>query len=162
MTSIPTTNYEMFRNAILNEIARCVHMPSNKALADSSRYNYSSGRLDHQTYSDRGCGERRFRALSEVASFQVAESLRDSRVSSGAFRVSERRVYNRGRISLRFGNSDRGDGERRFRALSEVASFQVAESLRYSRVSSGAFRVSERRVYNRGRISLGFGNYDRG
>lgn len=46
----PTTTYEMFRNAILNEIARCVHMPRNKALADSSSYNYSSGRLDHQTY----------------------------------------------------------------------------------------------------------------
>lgn len=46
----PTTTYEMFRNAILNEIARCVHMPKNKALADSSAYNYSSGRLDHQTY----------------------------------------------------------------------------------------------------------------
>ena len=46
----PTTTYEMFRNAILNEIARCVHMPRNKALADSSAYNYSSGRLDHQTY----------------------------------------------------------------------------------------------------------------
>lgn len=46
----PTTGYEVFRNAILGEIARCVHMPSNKALADSSRYNYSSGRLDHQTY----------------------------------------------------------------------------------------------------------------
>lgn len=46
----PTTGYESFRNAILNEIARCVHMPSNKARADSSSYNYSSGRLDHQTY----------------------------------------------------------------------------------------------------------------
>jgi lambda family phage portal protein len=46
----PTTTYEMFRNAILNEVARCVHMPSNKARADSSNYNYSSGRLDHQTY----------------------------------------------------------------------------------------------------------------
>lgn len=46
----PTTNYEVFRNAILNEIARCVHMPANKARADSSAYNYSSGRLDHQTY----------------------------------------------------------------------------------------------------------------
>lgn len=46
----PTTTYEMFRNALLNEIARCVHMPANKARADSSGYNYSSGRLDHQTY----------------------------------------------------------------------------------------------------------------
>jgi lambda family phage portal protein len=46
----PTTTYKEFRDAILNEIARSVHMPSNKALADSSKYNYSSGRLDHQTY----------------------------------------------------------------------------------------------------------------
>jgi hypothetical protein len=48
----------MFRNAILNEVARCVHMPSNKALADSSRYNYSSGRLDHQTYYESIAVER--------------------------------------------------------------------------------------------------------
>jgi hypothetical protein len=46
----PTTTYTEFRNAILGEIARCVHMPKNKILADSSGYNYSSGRLDHQTY----------------------------------------------------------------------------------------------------------------
>jgi len=46
----PTTTYREFRDAILGEIARSVHMPSNKALADSSKYNYSSGRLDHQTY----------------------------------------------------------------------------------------------------------------
>lgn len=46
----PTTTYEMFRNAILQEIARCVHMPSNKARGDSSGYNYSSSRMDHQIY----------------------------------------------------------------------------------------------------------------
>ena len=46
----PTTSYEQFRNAILQEIARCVHMPSNKARGDSSAYNYSSARLDHQIY----------------------------------------------------------------------------------------------------------------
>ena len=46
----PTTSYEGFRNAILQEIARCVHMPSNKARGDSSSYNYSSARLDHQIY----------------------------------------------------------------------------------------------------------------
>jgi len=46
----PTTTYEMFRNAILGEIARCVNMPFNKSAGDSSKYNYSSGRLDHQTY----------------------------------------------------------------------------------------------------------------
>lgn len=46
----PTTTYEMFRNAILQEIARCVHMPTNKARGDSSGYNYSSSRMDHQIY----------------------------------------------------------------------------------------------------------------
>lgn len=46
----PTTTYEMFRNAILNEIARCLHMPFNIAAGNSSSYNYASGRLDHQTY----------------------------------------------------------------------------------------------------------------
>ncbi len=46
----PTTTYEMFRNAILNEIARCVHMPANKARCDSSGYNFASGKLDHGTY----------------------------------------------------------------------------------------------------------------
>jgi capsid protein len=46
----PTTTYEMFRNAILQEIARCIHMPTNKARGDSSGYNYSSARLDHQIY----------------------------------------------------------------------------------------------------------------
>jgi lambda family phage portal protein len=46
----PTTTYEVFRNAILQEIARCIHMPTNKARGDSSGYNYSSARLDHQIY----------------------------------------------------------------------------------------------------------------
>jgi lambda family phage portal protein len=46
----PTTTYEMFRNAILNEIARALHMPFNIAAGNSSGYNYASGRLDHQTY----------------------------------------------------------------------------------------------------------------
>lgn len=46
----PTTTFAEFRRAILNEAARCVSMPYNIAAADSSSYNYSSGRLDHQTY----------------------------------------------------------------------------------------------------------------
>ena len=49
----PATTYEMFKKAIINEIARCVSMPYNIAACDSSSYNYASGRLDHQTY-DRG------------------------------------------------------------------------------------------------------------
>lgn len=46
----PTSTYEGFRNAILQEIARCVHMPENKALGSSASYNYSSATLDDQIY----------------------------------------------------------------------------------------------------------------
>lgn len=46
----PTTTFEMFKREILREIARCLNMPYNVAAGDSSKYNYASGRLDHQTY----------------------------------------------------------------------------------------------------------------
>lgn len=46
----PTSTYGDFRDKILNEIARCMNMPFNIAAADSSNYNYASGRLDHQVY----------------------------------------------------------------------------------------------------------------
>lgn len=46
----PTTTYPEFKREILNEIARCLNMPLNVALGNSSGYNYASGRLDHQTY----------------------------------------------------------------------------------------------------------------
>lgn len=46
----PTTTYGNFKSEILNEIARCLNMPYNIAACNSSAYNYSSGRLDHQTY----------------------------------------------------------------------------------------------------------------
>jgi len=46
----PATTYDMFKREILNEIARCLNMPYNIAAANSSGYNYASGRLDHQTY----------------------------------------------------------------------------------------------------------------
>lgn len=46
----PTTTYPMFKSEIINEIARCLNMPFNVAAANSSGYNYSSGRLDHQVY----------------------------------------------------------------------------------------------------------------
>jgi lambda family phage portal protein len=46
----PTTTYGAFKTEILNEIARCLNMPFNIAACNSSSYNYSSGRLDHQTY----------------------------------------------------------------------------------------------------------------
>jgi lambda family phage portal protein len=46
----PATTYDMFKQEILNEIARCLNMPYNIAACNSSGYNYASGRLDHQTY----------------------------------------------------------------------------------------------------------------
>ncbi|MCX5684953.1 MAG: phage portal protein [Planctomycetota bacterium] len=46
----PATTYGEFKHEILNEIARCLNMPFNVAAGNSSGYNYSSGRLDHQTY----------------------------------------------------------------------------------------------------------------
>jgi lambda family phage portal protein len=46
----PTTTYGQFKAEILDEIVRCICMPHNIAAGNSSGYNYSSGRLDHQTY----------------------------------------------------------------------------------------------------------------
>lgn len=46
----PSTTYEMFVRLVIREAARCLDMPLNKALGDSSGFNYSSGRLDHQVY----------------------------------------------------------------------------------------------------------------
>lgn len=46
----PTTSYREFVECILREVCRCLSMPMNVALGDSSNYNYASGRLDHQTY----------------------------------------------------------------------------------------------------------------
>jgi len=46
----PATTYGEFKKEILNEIARCLNVPFNVAAGNSSGYNYSSGRLDHQTY----------------------------------------------------------------------------------------------------------------
>ncbi len=46
----PASTYGEFKKELLNEIARCLNMPFNIAAANSSGYNYASGRLDHQTY----------------------------------------------------------------------------------------------------------------
>jgi capsid protein len=46
----PTASHEAFHKSLINEQARPVSMPYNKAACDSSSYNYASGRLDHQTY----------------------------------------------------------------------------------------------------------------
>ena len=46
----PTTAFGDFRREILAEIGRCLSVPVNVITGDSSRHNYASGRLDHQTY----------------------------------------------------------------------------------------------------------------
>ncbi len=46
----PTASYSEFTKSQVNEQARPLSMPYNKAACDSSSYNYASGRLDHQTY----------------------------------------------------------------------------------------------------------------
>jgi capsid protein len=48
----PTASHESFNKQLINEMGRSVNMPRNKAAADSSDYNYASGRLDHGTYYD--------------------------------------------------------------------------------------------------------------
>ena len=46
----PTTTYAEFKRQILGETGRCLNMPINVTLGDSSDYNYASGRLDYQVY----------------------------------------------------------------------------------------------------------------
>lgn len=46
----PHANYEAFQKHNLSYVARGFCMPYGIAAADSSGYNYSSGRLDHQVY----------------------------------------------------------------------------------------------------------------
>jgi lambda family phage portal protein len=46
----PNSTYVDFVRAILNEVGRVLQMPLNIMLGNSSGYNYSSGRLDHQMY----------------------------------------------------------------------------------------------------------------
>lgn len=46
----PATTYEMAVWCILREICRCLNVPLNIALGDSSKSNFSSARLDHLVY----------------------------------------------------------------------------------------------------------------
>jgi capsid protein len=61
----PTTTYPMFKREIIGEMGRCVNLPFNVAAADSSDYNYASGRLDHQT-SGRSNETERFMISCEI------------------------------------------------------------------------------------------------
>lgn len=44
----PGTTFDSFEARIINRFGRGVNLPFNKASGNSSTYNYSSGRLDHQ------------------------------------------------------------------------------------------------------------------
>ncbi len=46
----PSTTYSDFVRTLLREIAASLEMPLNIAIGDSARYNYASGRLDHQQF----------------------------------------------------------------------------------------------------------------
>lgn len=46
----PTNTYGDFKQELINEVARSLSMPFNIAACNSAKYNYASGRMDHQTY----------------------------------------------------------------------------------------------------------------
>jgi len=56
----PNTEYSLFQKSIIREIARCLCIPYNVAAGDSSDMNYSSGRLDHQTFAAANAVERSY------------------------------------------------------------------------------------------------------
>lgn len=43
----PTTTHEMFKRAVVTEIARCMNLPYAIAAGDASQHNFASGKLDH-------------------------------------------------------------------------------------------------------------------
>jgi lambda family phage portal protein len=47
----PTTTFPEFEKRMINGMARGVNMPYNIAAGSSEGYNYSSGRLDHQSFN---------------------------------------------------------------------------------------------------------------
>lgn len=72
----PTDSQSNFALQVKTEVARCLSLPKNVALGDSSGYNYSSGRLDYQAYDkflwvDRARWERR--ALDLILSHWLRE-----------------------------------------------------------------------------------------
>jgi lambda family phage portal protein len=64
-TSQPSATYEMFKNKMIEEIARCLCIPFNVAAGNSSGYNYASGRLDHESFF-LSIGVERFRESMEI------------------------------------------------------------------------------------------------
>ncbi len=46
----PTSLYDDFVRSLIAEMARCLSMPVNIAMCDSSKHNFASAKLDHTTY----------------------------------------------------------------------------------------------------------------
>jgi capsid protein len=72
----PTSSYPEFKHEILNEMGRPFNAPFNVIAGNSSGYNYSSGRLDHQIYHRSAWTNRerlRHKALDRVFWAFVAE-----------------------------------------------------------------------------------------
>lgn len=77
----PTTTYPAFKREIICEIAKCVNVPYNVAAGNSSEYNYSSGRLDHQVYH-RAIGVDRYHLETAVLDRVLVEWFREVRLAA--------------------------------------------------------------------------------
>lgn len=80
----PTQSYEMFENVILRQIGRTLNVPFGIVAGDSSKYNYSSARLDYGDYEEKGNhdkGQLNIRILNPVyGEFLIELSTIDKRV----------------------------------------------------------------------------------
>lgn len=61
----PTDSQREFALQVKTELARCLNLPKNVALGDSSSYNYASGRMDYQAY-DKYLNVERMRMANTV------------------------------------------------------------------------------------------------
>ena len=82
----PATTYDSFEWAVGRQIARCLHIPVSIALGDSSKLNYSSGRLDHQNYH-RSIWVDRYSLETRVLDRVFAEWLREAGAVDRRMRV---------------------------------------------------------------------------
>lgn len=101
----PAAQYESFKHEQLAEIGAGMDMPRNIAGADSSEYNYASGRLDHQAFFKAvgvirvGIRRRKIRPLIQAA---VAErrlgAVRTKRLERKLRRLDARDVARRAEV----------------------------------------------------------------
>lgn len=83
----PTQSYEMFENVILRQIGRTLNVPFGIVAGDSSKYNYSSARMDYGDYEEKGNhdkGQLNIRILNPVYyEFLLELATIDKRVKKG-------------------------------------------------------------------------------